>query len=108
MPSRLRGLLPIHPLMGHDKGRDFANGWVSSLSRNIVLGIGWILVAGALSAAVIGLIIGAPVLSVVGTLTGLLAWTLSSFVPEPVPAPRKVDRRRLDAIRRAMGHQLPT
>ena len=62
--------------MGHVKGRDFANGWVSSLSRNIVLGIGWILVAGALSAAVIGLIIGAPVLSVVGTLTGLLAWTL--------------------------------
>ena len=101
-------MVPIDRRMGHEKGRDFANGWVSSFARNIVLGIGWTLVAASLATAVIGLIIGAPVLSVVGTLTGLLGWTLSSFVPEPVPAPLKADRRRLDAIRRAMGHQLPT
>jgi hypothetical protein len=94
--------------MGHEKGRDSANEWVSSLSRNIVLGVGWVLVTAAFSAAVIGLIIGAPVLSVVGTLTGVLGWTISSFVPEPVPAAPKSDRRRLDAVRRAMGHRLPT
>ena len=81
---------------------------MSPKGRTVLLGVGWVLVVVALGAALVGLMTGAPVLSLVGTLTGFIAWTVSGLMPEPLPAPRKTVRRRLESIRRLGGHQLPT
>ena len=51
---------------------------------------------------------GTPVLSLVGALTGFVAWTVAGMMPEPLPAPRKPVRDRMETIRRLAGHHLPT
>jgi hypothetical protein len=73
-----------------------------------MLSIGWVLVVASLGAAVVGLVMGMPVLSLVGALTGITAWTVAGMMPEPLPAPRKPVRERMDTIRRLEGHHLPT
>jgi hypothetical protein len=50
---------------------------------------------------------GMPVLSLVGALTGFIAWTVAGMMPEPLPAPRKAVRERMDTIQRLAGHHLP-
>jgi hypothetical protein len=83
------------------------DGWMSPPARTILLGVGWALVVVALATAIVGVKTGTPVLSLVGALTGLSAWTVSGLMPEPLPAPRKSVRRRLDSIQRLSGHRLP-
>lgn len=73
-----------------------------------MLSIGWVLVVASFGAAVVGLVMGMPVLSLVGALTGFVAWTVAGMMPEPLPAPRKPVRDRMDTIRRLAGHHLPT
>ena len=73
-----------------------------------MLSIGWMLVIASLGTAVFGLVMGTPVLSLVGALTGFVAWTVAGMMPEPLPAPRKPVRDRMDTIRRLAGHHLPT
>jgi hypothetical protein len=73
-----------------------------------MLSIGWMLVIASLGAALVGLVMGTPVLSLVGTLAGFVAWTVAGMMPEPLPAPRKPVRDRMDTIRRLAGHHLPT
>ena len=94
--------------MGEHRNREVFDGWMSPRSRTVMLGVGWALVLASLLAALIGLFAGVPVLSVVGALTGFVAWTVSSIMPEPLPAPRKTDRRRIETLSRIGGHQLPT
>jgi hypothetical protein len=72
-----------------------------------MLSIGWMLVVGSLGAALVGLVMGMPVLSLVGALTGFIAWTVAGMMPEPLPAPRKAVRERMDTIQRLAGHHLP-
>ncbi len=73
-----------------------------------MLSIGWMLVIASLGAALVGLVMGTPVLSLVGALTGFVAWTVAGMMPEPLPAPRKPVRDRMETIRRLAGHHLPT
>lgn len=101
-------MVPISVGMGEQRSCESYDGWMSPRSRTVLLGVGWVLLIASISAAVFGLITGAPVLSLVGALTGLLAWAVSGVIPEPLPAPRKSVRRRLDTIQRLDGHQLPT
>ncbi len=73
-----------------------------------MLSIGWMLVTASLGTALVGLVMGTPVLSLVGALTGFVAWTVAGMMPEPLPAPRKPVRDRMETIRRLAGHHLPT
>ena len=100
--------MPISRRMGDQRGRTRNDGWTSPLARTLMLGIGWLLVVASLGAALVGLMMGMPVLSLVGALTGFSAWTVAGMMPEPLPAPRKPVRERMDTIRRLAGHHLPT
>ncbi len=94
--------------MGDQRGRTLDDGWMSPLARTLMLSIGWMLVIASLGAALVGLVMGTPVLSLVGALTGFVAWTVAGMMPEPLPAPRKPVRDRMETIRRLAGHHLPT
>jgi len=72
-----------------------------------MLSIGWVLVISSLGAAVVGLMMGIHVLSLVAALTGFTAWTVAGMMPEPLPAPPKAVRERMDTIHRLAGHHLP-
>ena len=83
-------------------------GWRSPVLRSIVLTLGWALAITALVSTIGGIVIGTPVLSLAGALIGCAAWAIAKVLPEPVPAPRKAERRRTGAVRQYSGHQLPT
>jgi len=105
---KIRGWMPIRRRMGDQRGRTLYDGWMSPLARTLMLSIGWMLVIASLGAALVGFVMGLPVLSLVGALTGFTAWTVASMMPEPLPAPRKAVRQRMDTINRLAGHHLPT
>lgn len=93
--------------MGNRRGRDIIGGWLSPWSRNLMLAIGYGLVVASLFTMRSGFIAndGRTILS--GAVVGFLGWLLSALMPDPVPAPRKSERRRAAKLARVGGHQLP-
>ena len=93
--------------MGNRRGRDFIEGWLSPWTRNLMLLIGYGLVAGSLLTIRAGLIGNEVGMIVSGVTVGFFGWLLSALVPDPLPAPRKRHRRRAAMLARVGGHQLP-
>jgi hypothetical protein len=87
--------------------RDLAEGWLSPLSRNLMLIIGYGLAIGSLLVIRLGISSGSAAMIVAGVACGFLGWLISALVPDPVPAPRKSLRRRAAMLARVGGHQLP-
>ena len=93
--------------MGNRRGRDFIEGWLSPWTRNLMLVIGYGLVAGSLLTIRAGAIGNDVAMIVSGVAVGFFGWLLSALVPDPLPAPRKRLRRRAAMLARVGGHQLP-
>ena len=93
--------------MGNRRGRDFIEGWLSPWTRNLMLVIGYGLVAGSLLTIRAGAIGDDVSMIVSGVAVGFFGWLLSALVPDPLPAPRKRLRRRAAMLARVGGHQLP-
>ncbi len=94
--------------MGRNRrGRDFVEGWLSPWTRNLMLAIGYSLVAFSLFTIRSGFRADDVKIIVSGLAIGLAGWVLSALVPDPVPAPRKALRRRAAMLARVSGHQLP-
>ena len=93
--------------MGNRRGRDFIEGWLSPWTRNLMLVIGYGLVAGSLLTIRAGAIGNDVRIIVSGVAVGFFGWLLSTLVPDPLPAPRKRLRRRAAMLARVGGHQLP-
>ena len=93
--------------MGNRRGRDFIEGWLSPWTRNLMLVIGYGLVAGSLLTIRAGAIGNDVGMIVSGVAVGFFGWLLSALVPDPLPAPRKRLRRRAAMLARVGGHQLP-
>lgn len=87
--------------------RDFVEGWLSPWSRNLMLFIGYGLVAVSLVMIRSGIRADEIAIIVTGVAVGFVGWLLSTLVPDPVPAPRKSMRRRAAMLARVGGHQLP-
>ena len=88
--------------------RDLAEGWLSPLSRNVMLIFGYGLAFGSLLVIRFGFASGSAVAIVAGVACGFVGWLISALVPDPVPAPRKSLRRRAEMLARVGGHQLPS
>ena len=93
--------------MGNRRGRDFIEGWLSPWTRNLMLVIGYGLVAVSLLTIRAGFIGNDVGMIVSGVTVGFFGWLLSTLVPDPLPAPRKRLRRRAAMLARVGGHQLP-
>lgn len=93
--------------MGNRRGREFIEGWLSPWTRNLVLVIGYGLVAFSLVTIRSGLINNDVGIIAAGVAIGFGGWVLSALVPDPIPAPRKRLRRRAAMLARVGGHQLP-
>lgn len=93
--------------MGNRRGREFIEGWLSPWTRNLVLIIGYGLVAFSLVTIRTGLKGNDGGIIAAGVAIGFVGWVLSTLLPDPVPAPRKRLRRRAAMLARVGGHQLP-
>jgi len=82
--------------------------WKSSITRVLVLALGWTFALAALASTAAGLVVGLPPLFLAGALAGFLAWAMAKVVPEPVVVMPKAPRRRRALTRRFSGHNLPT
>ncbi len=82
-------------------------GWLSPWSRNLMMVLGYGLVAVSLIMIRSGLVANDVRVIVVGVIVGFVGWVISTLVPDPVPAPRKPMRRRAEMLARVGGHQLP-
>lgn len=87
--------------------RDFIEGWLSPWTRNLMLIIGYGMVAASVITIRNGFINNAVTTIVAGLAVGFGGWLMSTLVPDPVPAPRKRMRRRAAMLARVGGHQLP-
>ncbi len=87
--------------------REFMEGWLSPWSRNLMMVLGYGLVAVSLIMIRSGLVANDVRVIVVGVIVGFVGWVISTLVPDPVPAPRKPMRRRAEMLARVGGHQLP-
>ncbi len=93
--------------MGNKTGREFIEGWLSPWTRNMMLVVGYGLVAFSLLTMWSGLHANDGTAIVSGVGIGFVGWLISTLVPDPVPAPRKSMRRRAAMLARVGGHQLP-
>ncbi len=93
--------------MGNKTGRDFIEGWLSPWTRNVMLVVGFGLVAFSLFTMWSGINANDGNAIVIGVGIGFAGWLISTLVPDPVPAPRKSMRRRAAMLARVGGHQLP-
>ena len=93
--------------MGNRTGRDFIEGWLSPWTRNLMLVVGYGLVAFSLFTMWSGLADNNGTAIVAGVAVGFVGWVISTLVPDPLPAPRKTMRRRAAMLARVGGHQLP-
>ena len=93
--------------MGNRRGREFIEGWLSPWSRNLMLVLGYSLVAFSLVTMRSGFRANDVGIIVSGAAIGFVGWLLSALMPDPVPAPRKSTRRRVAMLARVGGHQLP-
>ncbi|MDJ0664251.1 MAG: hypothetical protein QNJ75_06800 [Acidimicrobiia bacterium] len=87
--------------------RDFAEGWLSPWFRNLMLLVGFGLVAFSVVVIRNGVVANDFVAIAEGVGIGFVGWLNSTLVPDPVPAPRKQMRRRAAMLARVGGHQLP-
>jgi hypothetical protein len=87
--------------------REFIEGWFSPWTRNLMMVLGYGLVAVSLIAMRSGFRSNDIMLIGGGVAIGFFGWLLSTLLPDPVPAPRKTMRRRAAMLARVGGHQLP-
>lgn len=93
--------------MGNKRGREFIEGWLSPWSRNLMMVLGYGLLAFSLLTMRSGFRANDVTIIVFGVAMGFVGWLLSALMPDPVPAPRKKLRRRAAMLARVSGHQLP-
>lgn len=87
--------------------REFIEGWLSPWTRNLMMILGYGLLVASLLMIRNGLGANNLVVIVEGVAVGFVGWLISTFVPDPVPAPRKPMRRRAAMLARVGGHHLP-